>query len=144
MSVYADTSFLASLYLRDSNSPRALSWLRNHDRPLAFTPLQRHELRNAIRLAIFRGIVSVSAGRTALGLIDQDISSGNLIETPLDWAAALSAAGQLGEAHTESLGIRSLDLLHVGAALSLHARQFVTFDLRQRAAAAAANLDLAP
>ena len=144
MSDYADTSFLGSLYLRDANSAAAFGWLRTHRRPLVFTPLHRHELRNAILLAAFRGLVPESAARGALAEVERDAHSGNLLVTPLAWAEALHEAERLGDAHTPRLGVRSLDLLHLGAARSLGANTLVTFDQRQLAAAKAAGFHVAP
>ncbi|MHC1762818.1 MAG: hypothetical protein AB9869_00720 [Verrucomicrobiia bacterium] len=44
----------------------------------------------------------------------------------------------LAAAHTEKLGVRSIDLLHVGLALTLHATEFLTHDERQASLAKAA------
>src|SRR5258706_8811469 len=50
--IYADTSFLFSLYALDSNSALAVSTYQNDARrPLFLTPWQRFELRNVVRLA---------------------------------------------------------------------------------------------
>jgi hypothetical protein len=45
----------------------------------------------------------------------------------------------LGARHTEALGVRSIDLLHVGMAISLEAKEFLTFDARQAGLAKAAG-----
>ena len=66
LSVYADTSFLASLYLRDTHLAVARSYLATHRAAIAFTSLQRFELRNAIRLAVFRNLVTASSAKNAL------------------------------------------------------------------------------
>jgi predicted nucleic acid-binding protein len=42
------------------------------------------------------------------------------------------------------LGTRSLDLLHVAAALALEAKVFLSFDDRQRKAAASEGLQVKP
>jgi len=40
-------------------------------------------------------------------------------------------AEALAAAHTETLGVRSFDLLHVGLAIVLGATRFLSFDARQ-------------
>ncbi len=144
LSVYADTSFLASLYLRDTHLAVARSYLATHRAALTFTSLQRFELRNAIRLAAFRKRVTASAAKSTLMEIDRDVSAGNLDETPLIWSDVLHAAEQVGEKYSTKIGVRSLDLLHVAAAITLGAKMFLTFDVRQHALAKSAGLRVGP
>ena len=59
MVAYADTSFLYSLYGHDANSAQARTMGNSLKAPFAITPLQRHELRNAFRLALFRGVMTL-------------------------------------------------------------------------------------
>ena len=56
MVAYGDTSFLFSLYGNDANSAQAWTIGDALKVPLAFTPLHRHELRNAFRLAVKVGM----------------------------------------------------------------------------------------
>jgi hypothetical protein len=49
-------------------------------------------------------------------------------------------AERLSALHSETLGTRSLDILHVAAALVLGSSEFLTFDARQAALAKAAGL----
>jgi len=51
---------------------------------------------------------------------------------------------ELAAAHTEKLGVRSIDLLHVGLALALQATDFLTHDARQAMLANAAGLRVKP
>ena len=50
----------------------------------------------------------------------------------------------LAAAHTEKLGVRSIDLLLVGLALALKASEFLTCDTRQAALAKVAGLKVKP
>ena len=59
-------------------------------------------------------------------------------------ADAFREAERLAAAHTETLGVRSFDLLHVGMAVALGATEFLTFDTRQAALAKAAGLKVKP
>lgn len=138
--VYADTSFLFSLVLHDANSVGAVAYLRRHSTSLALTPWQRCELNNAVRLSVWRGNCSDAIARAALEKVDADLRTGNLTETPLIWPEVLKVADELGEKYTSALGVRTLDLLHVSAALSLKAKVFLTYDSRQLALARASGL----
>jgi predicted nucleic acid-binding protein len=144
MRAYADTSFLFALMLRDTNSPMAGAYLRAHRQALPLTSLQRCELTNAFRLAVFRKQADSSAAKAALIQVDTDLAAGNLVTTPLTWPEVFCEAESLGEKHTAALGIRTLDLLHIGAALTLGLKNFLTFDHRQRACAKAAGLHVGP
>jgi len=148
-STYADASFLVSLYLRDTNSATAAALVQKGRLAITLTPLQRHELRNALRLAVFRtkampvAITEVDA-RNALAQVDADLLSGNLIDAALPWGDAIVEAERLGRTCTMTLGVRGMDLLNVAAAVTTKARIFLTFDGRQRAVAQAAGLQVRP
>jgi len=58
MRVYADSSFLASCYLVDANTPRAKAFLFEHHGPPPFTALHELEVRNALRLGVFRRVIT--------------------------------------------------------------------------------------
>ena len=146
---YAAASFLVSLYLRDANSAAAVAFVKGRRQPLALTALQRHELRNALRLAVFRTKthpvpVTEAEARAALAQIDADLNAGDLVECALPWSEAMSAAERIGGAHTMMLGVRGMDLLNVAAAVATKSRVFLTFDARQRAIAQAAGLKVLP
>jgi len=114
--------------------------LRRHSTSLVLTPWQRCELNNAVRLSVWRGNCSAAIAMAALKKIDADLSTGNFAETPLIWPEVLKIADELGEKHTSALGVRTLDLLHVSAAISLKAKAFLTYDGRQHALARASGL----
>jgi hypothetical protein len=46
--------------------------------------------------------------------------------------------------HSATLGCRTLDIIHVAAALVIGAGEFVTFDVRQGAMAKKAGLEVKP
>lgn len=50
----------------------------------------------------------------------------------------------LSQAHTSATKCRSLDLLHVAAALEIGCREFASFDVRQRAIARKTGLKVLP
>lgn len=114
--------------------------MRDFREALPFTPLHRHELRNALRLAVFRKEIDAERRNAAFADIDSDLADGILAHAPVGWTDAFREAECLGKTHTEILGIRGLDLLHTGIALTLGTTRFLTFDLRQRELAKAAGL----
>jgi predicted nucleic acid-binding protein len=144
MVAYADTSFLFSLYGNDANSPQARSIGDSLQSPFAFTPLHRHELRNAFRLAVFRRVMTPERCRTVLAEIEVDTNTGTLAETPVAWAQVYAEAEALSAAHTETLGTRGFDVLHVAAAGALGIKDFYTFDARQKALAARTGMKVTP
>ena len=139
MKTYADTSFLARLYLTQSDSQKALAFMRDFRDPLPFTPLHRHELRNTLRLAVFRKEIDAERRKAAFQDIESDLQDGILAHVPIAWTNAFREAEQLGNDHTETLGVRGVDLLHVGIAQALVTKEFLTFDSRQAELAKAAG-----
>ena len=84
---------------------------------LPFNPLHRLEVRNAIRLAVKRGEMGTDARRSALARIDADLREHLLIHASINWTECLRRAELLSAAHTETLGSRAMDILHVAIAL---------------------------
>lgn len=140
MVAYADTSFLVSLYGRDANSAPAQELAAKLAAPLAFTPFLRHEAHNAIRLALFRKEITALECEAVIAAFETDTKSGALVETPVAWAEVYVEAEALSAAHTGNLGTRASDVLHVASAAALGAREFYTFDNRQKALAVKAGM----
>jgi predicted nucleic acid-binding protein len=141
---YADTSFLMRLYLTQSDSQKALAFMRDFRDSLPFTPLHRHELRNALRLAVFRKEIDAGRRKAAFQDIESDLQDGILAHVPVAWTNAFREADQLGDDHTETMGVRSVDLLHVGIAQALGTKEFLTFDSRQAKLAKIAGFKVKP
>ena len=60
MSCYADSSFLVSCYLLDTNTPVAKAYLSGVRAPLLWTALHALEVRNAFELGVFRGLLTTA------------------------------------------------------------------------------------
>jgi predicted nucleic acid-binding protein len=140
MPAYADTSFLARIYTPHADSIKALAWMQRTAEVLPLTPLHRHELRNAIRLRVFRGEITVEQRKAAFSEIESDLADNVLVHTPIPWTDAFRQSENLAADHTETLGVRSIDLLHIGVAMVLKTTEFLTFDTRQAVLAKAAGL----
>lgn len=139
MSAYADTSFLVSLYSPDSNSADAARRMQREPLPLFLTPLGELELANALQLRLFRKEIRSAEARAGYALFRADMRDGILSMKSLP-AAIYTQAKLLGLRWTAKIGVRSLDIIHVAAALALGAETFNTFDVRQRRLARAVGL----
>jgi predicted nucleic acid-binding protein len=127
---YADTSFLASLYVPDANSSAAVAAARLLRFPLVLTPLGEFEFANSLALRVFRKELTAAQAASVLAHFRQDITAGILRLGPFP-LAVFEKATRLSLKHSARLGTRTLDLLHVAAAHSLGARRFYTFDRKQ-------------
>ncbi len=144
MVAYADTGFLVSLYLEESTSKAADAALGTNRQPLPLTPLVLLEFRNALNLAVHQQRLT-TAERDALWQdVETDIAGGFLVATPVASADLHAKARELSDRYTPAVGTRSLDLLHVAAALHLDTKTFFSFDERQRQAASGEGLDVKP
>jgi predicted nucleic acid-binding protein len=144
MVAFADTGFVASLYLKESTSAPARAAIQAAPVVLPLTPLAALELHNAFNRAVQRQRIT-AAQRDALWQdVEADIASGFLVLTPVSSDELHHKARQLSDRYTPTLGTRSLDLLHVAAALVLEAKVFFSFDDRQRKAAASEGLKVKP
>lgn len=139
MSAYADTSFLASLYVLDASSALAAGRMKRVKLPLLITSFGELELTNAVALRHFRKELSASQGKAAHALIRKDLEDGVLMVNALP-ASAFERAKRISQRQTPRLGTRTLDVLHVASALALKADTFYTFDTRQAKLAAAEGL----
>jgi uncharacterized protein len=137
---YADTSFLASLYVQDAFSMRAQAWLAGHPVSLPLTAFGRTELRNALARLAFTGALTAREITVAWQSLETDLQQGRLRLQALVWEDVFVRAEQLTASHTAQLGTRTLDVLHVAAAIAVGATTFVSFDARQAALAQGAGL----
>jgi predicted nucleic acid-binding protein len=144
VTAYFDSSVLVKAYCLETTTPQALALIRRIEPPLLFTPLHAIEIKNALRLKRYRKELTQFQMRGALEDLEHDIHSGFLHMPDLDFRALFDHAELLSAANTAVIGVRSLDILHVAAALLLGARQFVTFDRKQRSLAFKAGLKVLP
>lgn len=138
MSVYADTSFFVSLYLPDRHSAEADRVLTAKPR-VWLTSLHRAEWAHAIAQHVFRKELSPIEARQARGELERDCRGGLWLEVGLP-ESAWDTCVDLANLHGSRLGCRTLDSLHVAAALELGAKVFWTFDERQAKLAGLAGL----
>jgi len=146
MIFYSDTSFLCSIYRKQVHTPAALSFRESMAEPLHFTCLLEFEFLQSIQLQVWLHSSDRKKGypqRVADQMVadwESDIASGTNEPVPCDMDAVLRLAATFTRQRTATGGHRTLDVLHVATAVHLGARQFLTFDTRQRKLAQYAGL----
>lgn len=140
MTAYADTGFLCSLYTPDAHTHLAVTRMVRQVLPLPVTWLHQLEFRNALRLRVFRGEIAPAQRDASINAMMADLAAGVLTHAEPPMADLSLEAESLSARHSETLGTRSLDILHVASALVLGLPEFLTFDRRQHALARAAGL----
>lgn len=142
MIAYADTGFLVSLYGQDDHSAAATGLVK--PKPVfLLTPLGEAEFANAIELQVFRRQWTRHEAQSVRAEFGQHQAVGVFRIEPLQsevWEKALA----LSRRYSAKLGTRTLDIIHVAAALALHPDVFFSFDERQRKLAKAARLRILP
>ena len=152
MRAYADTSFLVKLLTQEPGTTTTVADYRRLGRPsVFFLPLHSLEVTNAIRQRAFhQRHTKPSSDRsaikrerdTSLALLHKYLSRRAFIEISHDMDTAIELARSLSAKHTERLGCRGFDLLHVALALELECEFFLTSDQVQGALARAEGLDV--
>jgi predicted nucleic acid-binding protein len=152
MRVYADTSFLVRLVTEEPGTERAMADYHRLGRPpIFYLPLHSLEVANAVRQRAFHLRRTTPGGertsirretQTAFGLLSKFISRRVFIESSVDMDKAIESAHSLSARHTERLGCRGFDVLHVALALELECEVFLTSDRIQGALARAEGLDV--
>ena len=138
MNLYPDTSFLCSLYRNQEHTPVALSYRESMRDPLPFTALLEFEFLQAVRLQVFLHDNDRTKGysrRVADQVVadwEADVAAGLCVLVPSDSEAVLRLAKAYSQMRTMEGGHRTLEILHVATAVHLGAREFLTFDARQR------------
>ena len=103
------------------------------------TPFQRVELMHAVQQYVFRGTITSHEAALVLEGFEQDNINGVWVRAEQP-AATFDTCERLARRHVAKLGVRTLDSLHVAAALELRADRFWTFDKRQARLAEAEGL----
>jgi predicted nucleic acid-binding protein len=147
---YADSSFIVRLVTVEAESENAMAEYRRLDYPsLYYLPLHALEVGNAILQRAFHQRRSITSGErrhvarerdAAFGRLQHYLSRRALLDVTLDMESVIACAAKLSTTHTERLGARAIDLLHVASALRLESEIFLTTDARQAQLAKAEGL----
>lgn len=146
MIAYPDTSFLCSLYREQDHTDAAIAHRTRMTEPLRVSRLLDFEFHQAIRLQVWlhqhdkkKGYGQNEADQM-LADWASDIATGIVEIIPVDHDAVLRIAEHLSQTHTMLSGNRTLDIMHVATAKHLSAKEFLTFDGRQKKLARAIGL----
>jgi predicted nucleic acid-binding protein len=144
MVAYADTGFLVSLYLAETTSKAADAALRPNRHPLPVIPLGMLEMRNAFNLAVKSQRITPAERDELWQDVEADLASGFLAPTTVSATDLHAKARAMSDRYSPTVGTRSLDLLHVAAAVLLKTDTFFSFDERQRQAAKGEGMEVKP
>ena len=144
MDAYFDSAIIVKLYVQEATSLDAIRLIGGYPAPYTLTHWQALEVKNAIRLKSFRGEITPAESNLSIIAFEQDIASGRWQRSTYTIATIEQRADELSASHSALLGCRTLDIIHVAAALVLKAKEFVTFDARQGALAKQAGLTVKP
>lgn len=138
MRVYADSSALLKLYFFEPESECAVSAMSGAT--LLYHDLHDIEVRNSIRLGVFRKRIDERLAEQMLAALDQDLAAGVYESCGASFTQIARRSEALSAKHSPTLGIRAIDLMHVAVAQISRADSFFTFDERQLRLAKAASL----
>lgn len=141
MKVYADTSFLISLYSPDANSMAAARTMQVSSGDHYMTVFGELEVINALELRIFRKELSAAQVQASMKDFEKDVRDGVLQLRPLS-DQVFERARQLSRQTTARLGTRTADLLQIAAAVELGVNFLYSFDQQQRKLAQSLRLKL--
>jgi predicted nucleic acid-binding protein len=144
MDAYFDSAIIVKLYVREATSPDAIRLVGAYVAPYWLTQWQALEVKNAIRLKAFRKEITAVEMNQSIAAFEQDIAAGRWQRPDYTASTIEQKADELSASHSAILGCRTLDIIHVAAAVVIGAREFVTFDGRQGAMAKQAGLTVKP
>ena len=142
MSLYYDSGVLVKLYVHEESSDAVARFLAARAEAVLVNTLHELEIRNALRLKRFRDEIDEGRLAASMAMLASDFTAGRLIRSHVDWPRVHAEAERLSAAMTTETGVRTIDLLHVAAALDQAASGLVSLDRRPRAAARAAGFDV--
>jgi predicted nucleic acid-binding protein len=122
--IYADTSFIVSAYVEDANTSIADEFVEAEKPRLPFSFLHWPEVSKALWTG------HAEWAETVWNAIQQEISDGRklyLLDLDAD-AVARRAAGLMRNFCPRWKKLRSLDAMHVSAAVTGHFKTFISFD----------------
>ncbi len=137
--IYVDSSALAKLYVPEAESDRLDAFLRGA-RALMVSELALTEVLSAVARRRREGGLSAEQAFEIRDALFADAASGSFDR--LDLTPLIHREAERLLLGTDSLSLRTLDALHIALALSGAATHIVTFDVRMRAAATHAGLNV--
>ena len=140
MSLYYDSGVLVKLYVREDLSDDVTRFVARRGQAVAVNRLHELEIRNALSLKRFRGEIDDGQMAASLGMIAADFAARRLIRHEVDWRVIHDEAERLSAVAGATVGVRTIDVIHIAAALTQMATGLVSLDQRQLAAARMSGL----
>jgi predicted nucleic acid-binding protein len=138
--VYLDSSAIVKLYAPEAETATVAEYVRSLKEALPFSHLHEIEVKNALRLKVFRKDYPARPVSRAIRLIEKDVSTHVLDRPELNWPEVFRKADELSKRFSSRWGARSLDLLHVASCMLIGCRDFLSYDPRQIVVAKKAGL----
>ena len=88
--VYLDTGCLVKLYYPERDSSAVVR--ASAGEQIAFTALHELEMVTAMQLKVFRGEAKSEQVVAAMGLVQEDLVTGKLVDSPTDWRSTFGEA----------------------------------------------------
>jgi len=129
--IYYDTGVLLKLYTQEPESAAVRRFVTSAGMALPFLDFHHSECASALHLKVFRRECSLQQANGALADIEEDLRNDVLRRLQPEWDEVWQRTLELTRAHASVTGCRTLDTLHVAAAVTLGFRTFATSDLRQ-------------
>ncbi|MBN1863382.1 MAG: type II toxin-antitoxin system VapC family toxin [Victivallales bacterium] len=142
MDIYFDTSVLVKFYVPESGSGRYFDFLDNFGRCIFINPLHELEFSNALSLKVFRKEITNLERNSLMERFESDGKSGLLVRKHTSWNDLFGISSRLSGEFASELGSRTLDVMHVAAALSWQFKRFMSNDSKQSLLANHAGLEL--
>ena len=135
--IYIDSSALAKLYVPEPESDTLEAFLKGRQ-DLMISELAITEVLSAVTRRRREGMITAHQALDIRDAVLADADSGSFHR--LDMSPVVHREAERLLFHIESVALRTLDALHVAAALLALATHVVTYDARMRAAALHAGL----
>lgn len=137
--VYVDTSALIKRYITEANSDEFDAFFMART-PLAISRLTLVEMRCALARRRRNNEITALLEEQAMDEVRTDIQDGALIVHPINDDQVVHALHLIEQ--VAPLPLRTLDALHLSAALRINTREFATADKNQAEAAKALGLTI--
>ena len=137
---YFDTSALVRLYVIEDHTDAVAAYVTSRRTSVAIHGLHELELENGLRAKVFRKEMTAAQCHQVLGRFAKDIADGLLMRPPVSWPDIFREANRVSSVIADRSGCRSLDVLHIAAALHWNCSLFVSLDDRQIKAASLTHL----
>jgi hypothetical protein len=133
-----------SSWQADPFHAQAMKLTAHYREAIPLTLLGELELINGVRRTFAVKAIDQQEPDAIFRQIADDEASGILVRHAVDQAEHYAKARELSKKFTPTIPARSLDILHVAAALLLKPAKFASFDDRQRMLAHKAGLAVVP